>query len=111
MNRMITRTSVSYTVKTDELRKLLNPVQRNGRNRQLEIETASMEEICELIKKDWWMLVEDNRKLLEELEHTRQKLRDNQLEMAARNKRYVEELQELVRQLDELSGKHERALL
>ncbi|CAN5950150.1 unnamed protein product [Sphagnum jensenii] len=63
MNRMITRTEIIYTVKTDELRKLLSPIERNGRNRQLEIETASMEDICELIKKDWWQLVEDNRKL------------------------------------------------
>lgn len=78
MNRMITRTSVGYTVKTEELRKLLTPVERSGRNRQLEIETASMEEICEMIKQDWWQLVEDNRKLLEELEQTREKLRESQ---------------------------------
>jgi len=37
MNRMITRTQVGYAVKTDELRKLLSPVERSGRNRQLEI--------------------------------------------------------------------------
>ncbi len=63
-----------------------------------------------MIKKDWWQLVDDNHKLQQELDLIKDKLRDTQNEMAARNKRYVEELQQLVRQLDDLSSKHERAL-
>jgi hypothetical protein len=68
----------------------LNPIERSGRNRQLEIETGTMEDICELIKKDWALMNEDNRKLREDLDHTIKRLKDAQAEIVSRNKKYTD---------------------
>jgi hypothetical protein len=68
----------------------LNPIERSGRNRQLEIETGTMEDICELIKKDWALMNEDNRKLREDLDQTIQRLKDAQADIVTRNKKYTE---------------------
>lgn len=75
---------------------------RNGKSRELFLDTASLEEICALIEDDWKDLRERSVRMKEEVDALNLKLKKSEEELQRMQARLEEQIETLDRKVKEI---------